>query len=123
MWASQLLGSTYLAKGDEARGKELLNMVIANATTTTVESEKPYAVGAINSLNNADIKTKNFQGIVERSKIGTQISPKNTMMWLFLGIGYQGTKNLDEAKKAYQTVLEIDPGNQMAKKNLQSLGR
>jgi lipoprotein NlpI len=74
-------------------------------------------------LNNADIKTKNFQGIVERSKIGTQISPKNTMMWLFLGIGYQGTKNLDEAKKAYQTVLEIDPGNQMAKKNLQSLGR
>jgi lipoprotein NlpI len=40
-----------------------------------------------------------------------------------LGIGYQGLKDLDNAKEAYQAVLKIDPNNQMAKKNLQSLGK
>jgi tetratricopeptide (TPR) repeat protein len=123
MWAQQLMGESYLLKGDEVIGDSLLNGVIANAQTSTSNDEKRYGIAAINALNNFDIKKRDYKGIVDRCKIGTQINPQSAVVWLYLGIGYQGLKDLDNAKEAYQAVLKIDPNNQMAKKNLQSLGK
>lgn len=123
MWAMQLMGEAYLLKGSEATGDSLLNIVVANAQTSTSNDDKRYGISAINAQNNYDIKKKDFQSIVNRCKIGTQINPQSAIVWLYLGIGYQGTKDLDKAKDAYQQVLKIDPNNQMAKKNLQSLAR
>jgi tetratricopeptide (TPR) repeat protein len=123
MWAQQLMGESYLLKGDEVIGDSLLNGVIANAQTSTSNDEKRYGIAAINALNNFDIKKRDYKGIVDRCKIGTQINPQSAIVWLYLGIGYQGLKDLDNAKEAYQAVLKIDPNNQMAKKNLQSLGK
>ncbi len=123
MWAMQLMGESYLLKGDEVVGDSLLNTVIANAQTSASNDEKRYGIAAINALNNFDIKKRDYKSIVDRCKIGTQINPQSAIVWLYLGIGYQGLKDLDNAKGAYQAVLKIDPNNQMAKKNLQSLGR
>lgn len=123
MWAMQLMGESYLLSGNEVLGDSLLNVVITNAQTTTSNDEKRYGIAAINAANNYDIKKRDYQSIVNRCKIGTQINPQSAIVWLYLGIGYQGTKDLDNAKNAYQEVLKIDPNNQMAKKNLQSLGK
>jgi tetratricopeptide (TPR) repeat protein len=121
--ADRVLLLLYLLKGDEVVGDSLLNTVIANAQTSASNDEKRYGIAAINALNNFDIKKRDYKSIVDRCKIGTQINPQSAIVWLYLGIGYQGLKDLDNAKVAYQAVLKIDPNNQMAKKNLQSLGR
>lgn len=121
MWGIQRLGDTYLLSGDVAKGRPLLDQVIANAATTTSPDEKRYAIAAIASLNGLDIKDKKWQSIVERSTLATSIDPKSVVSWLYLGIGHQGTGDKEKARSAYQEVLKIDPNNTSAKKNLQSL--
>lgn len=123
MWAQQLMGESYLLKGNDVVGDSLLTNVIANAQISASNDEKRYGIAAINALNNFSIKKRDYKSIVDRCKIGTQINPQSAIVWLYLGIGYQGLKDLDNAKEAYQAVLKIDPNNQMAKKNLQSLGK
>ena len=121
MWGIQRLGDTYLLRGDVAKGRPLLDQVIANAATTTSADEKRYAIAAIASLNGLDIKDKKWQSIVDRSTLATSIDPKSVVSWLYLGIGHQGTGDKDKARSAYQEVLKLDPNNTSAKKNLQSL--
>lgn len=122
MYATLRLGETLLAKGDVVRGPALLNSVIENGKASTSADDKRYAVGAIIRLNGQDIADKKWQAIVDRSKTGTELDPKSVGSWIYLGFGYQGLQDVENAKKAYREVLKLDPNNETAKKNLKALG-
>jgi Tfp pilus assembly protein PilF len=69
-----------------------------------------------------DVAEKNWQAIVDRSKIGVEIDAKSVSSWLYLAFGYQGLQDAENAKKAYREVLKLDANNETAKKNLKALG-
>jgi Flp pilus assembly protein TadD len=47
----------------------------------------------------------------------TQIDPTYAAAWNDLGIGYEQLGRFDEARKAYERALELDPNNQFIRNN------
>lgn len=120
-YALQRLGETQIASGDEVKGRATLQQVIDLGVISTNQDDKRAATSAIIRLNNLDMKAKLWQDIINRSKSGTALDPQNSTLWLFLGIGYQGLADKENACKAYKECLRLDPTYENAKNNIKAL--
>lgn len=123
LWAMQMSGNAYLASRDTVKSRDFMNRVFTTTQANPTKESLSYIVGAMTTLNSLDIEKRQYQPIVDRSKIVTGLYPQAAAAWLYLGVGYQGLKDFGNAKHAYNEVLKLDPNNKMAKKNLQAVSK
>ena len=117
------LAESYLVADREADARALFGQVIAAGQGATARAEdKQAAISAVLKLNAFDAQNKDWQAIVDRSKVGLEIDPNNEWVNLYLALGYQGQGNTEAACKGYKKVLSINPGNTSAKTNASALG-
>lgn len=67
------------------------------------------------------INDKNFKEMNKVAKEWTEFDDKNEYAWLYLAVSYQGTSDIENAKKFYKKVLQINPKNKTASEMLKKL--
>lgn len=116
------LAETFAFMGNATKARELYHQVVAAGYDSLAdEQQKRSAISAILKLNVLDLELKGWGEIVDRSKMGLKIDPKNKWLHLYIAIGYQGMGKTDDACKYYKEVLKIDPQNETSQKNSKAL--
>ncbi len=67
------------------------------------------------------LEEKNFNELQKVAKQWTDYDSRSQFAWLYLAISYQGQGDKDSACRSYRRVLQIDPKNTTAKKNIDLL--
>lgn len=78
------------------------------------ENEKELVENGYIALNAGDYRTA--ENLLERA---LAINSKNPFTWLNLGVVYQDTQRYDEARGAYQTVIELNPSQTAKASNVE----
>jgi outer membrane protein OmpA-like peptidoglycan-associated protein len=77
----------------------------ALGTSSSGTKEKELVENGYIALSAGDYRTA--ENLLERA---LTINAKNPFTWLNLGVVYQDTQRYDEARQAYQTVIDLNPG-------------
>lgn len=72
-------------------------------------------------LCNIILEEKNFNELQKVAKQWTDFDNRSQFAWLYMAISYQGQGDKDNACRSYKRVLQIDPKNATAKKNMELL--
>ena len=67
------------------------------------------------------LELKKYKELNKTAKQWTDFDQKSSIAFLYLAISYQGLKDTDNSCKSYKKVLQLDPKNTIAKKNLEAL--
>lgn len=67
------------------------------------------------------LEEKNFNELQKIAKQWTDYDSKSQFAWLYMAISYQGQGEKENACRSYRRVLQIDPKNATAKKNIDLL--
>ncbi|MCX7736208.1 MAG: tetratricopeptide repeat protein [Candidatus Kapabacteria bacterium] len=67
------------------------------------------------------LEEKNFSELQKLAKQWTDYDGRSQFAWLYLAISYQGLSDKENACRSYRRVLQIDPKNATAKKNMELL--
>ena len=90
---------------------------------TELDSSGPIASKAYGQLGFYRLLKKQWSAATRLLERAVALDPKDSQAWLWLGQGYQNAGNREKATESYRRVLTLDPGNQEAKKGLESLRR
>ncbi|KAK7282902.1 hypothetical protein RIF29_12014 [Crotalaria pallida] len=107
-------------QGFRTSALESIDMALSPlAAKSLEESERGDAL-----LKRAELKkAMKAESVVEEDLTQVvKLNPGNVKGWFLLGEWYEGKKMEDEAKKAYEKVLELEPELRVAKEALKRLG-
>lgn len=103
------LGWSYYLDGNKPAAKESLDKA--------VELE-PELVPALMYLSRVYLDDRNYEAMVPLLETAKRVDPINPDVQLTLGIAYRGVGQLDDARKAYEQALVLDPADPTAHFNL-----
>jgi outer membrane protein OmpA-like peptidoglycan-associated protein len=83
-------------------------------TSSSGAKEKELVENGYIALSAGDYRTA--ENLLERA---LTINAKNPFTWLNLGVVYQDTRRFDEARQAYQTVIDLNPSQTAKASNVQ----
>ena len=106
------IGEIYLTSGDF----DIAELLIQKAIGINPTNPK-YYISMVELFYNTDRK---YDAIVEIEKV-IKLRPTNSAYMITLADLYKEVNDLDNAKKYYFRVLEYEPSNEKAKKNLKEL--
>ena len=62
-----------------------------------------------------------YDSAIKEFREALKIEPRNTELLYSLGISYESSNRLDEAREAYLQTLDIDPNHKIAKQHLDNM--
>jgi TolB-like protein/DNA-binding winged helix-turn-helix (wHTH) protein/Tfp pilus assembly protein PilF len=71
-----------------------------------------YGFSAARTVSGTYYELRDYPALIEASKRGLLLDPKDWMQHYFLGVGYEGTGKLQEAISEYQKAIEMSDGSQ-----------
>jgi len=71
-----------------------------------------YGFSAARTVSGTYYELRDYPALIEASKRGLLLDPKDWMQHYFLGVGYEGTGKLQEAISEYQKAIEMSGGSQ-----------
>jgi len=71
-----------------------------------------YGFSAARTVSGTYYQLRDFPALIEASKRGLLLDPKDWMQHYFLGIAYEGTGKLEKAISEYQKAIEMSGGSQ-----------
>jgi TolB-like protein/DNA-binding winged helix-turn-helix (wHTH) protein/Tfp pilus assembly protein PilF len=71
-----------------------------------------YGFSAARTVSGTYYQLRDYPALIEASKRGLLLDPKDWMQHYFLGVGYEGTGKLEEAISEYQKAIEMSGGSQ-----------
>jgi TolB-like protein/DNA-binding winged helix-turn-helix (wHTH) protein/Tfp pilus assembly protein PilF len=71
-----------------------------------------YGFSAARTVSRTYYELRDYHALIEASKRGLLLDPKDWMQYYFLGVGYEGTGKLPEAIPEYQKAIEMSGGSQ-----------
>jgi outer membrane protein OmpA-like peptidoglycan-associated protein len=86
----------------------------ALGSASSVEKEKELVENGYIALTAGDYRTA--ENLLKRA---LAINTKNPFTWLNLGVVYQDTRRYDEARQAYQTVIDLNPSQTAKASNVE----
>lgn len=123
LMSSLTLADAYASLGMKDTATSVFRNTIAKAEADTAANS--YALKqAFAKLCGMELEAKEFTGLIKTANEWIKYYPDEPYGFLYLAVGYhsQGTDaSLKEACKYYRKVIQIDPKNEAAKKNLASL--
>lgn len=117
-FARLYLGDIYAAQEKFNEAIDTFKYITENADTTENAQVITQSFAKISGLY---LDNKDWQGLLNITKKWNESLGDNEYAWLYRAIGYQGSQNLKMACNSYQQVLKINPKNETASKNYQSL--
>lgn len=88
----------------------------------TEPSVYDFGEGELNGLGYALLGTGDVAGAIQVFELNAQQYPASSNVWDSLGEAYARAGRLDDARRAYARVVELDPGNANARTAFQELG-
>ncbi len=110
--------NTNLENKEEAEELFLKAINMAKQDTAQYSNELNQAYSKICGLK---FEANEYNTVIKLAEDWADYFPKKHVPYLYLAVGYHGLKNKERACNYYKKVLGLDPDNNMAKKNLQSL--
>jgi tetratricopeptide (TPR) repeat protein len=114
------IGDAYSQLGKADSAKMMFQFIIENGMKDTAKYIKDLN-SAYAKFSGVLLNEKNYKELNKIAKSWTEFDSNSFIAYLYLAISYQGLGDADNACKYYKKVLVIDPKNQTAKKNLQTL--
>jgi TolB-like protein/DNA-binding winged helix-turn-helix (wHTH) protein/Tfp pilus assembly protein PilF len=71
-----------------------------------------YGFSAARTVSGTYYELRDYPALIEASKRGLLLDPKDWMQHYFLGVGYEATGKLQEAISEYQKAIEMSAGSQ-----------
>jgi len=71
-----------------------------------------YGFSAARTVSGTYYQLRDYPALIEASKRGLLLDPKDWMQHYFLGVGYEGTGKLEKAISEYQKAIEMSGGSQ-----------
>ena len=83
----------------------------AQAEITKID-QLDYGFSAARTVSGTYYQLRDYPALIEASKRGLLLDPKDWMQHYFLGVGYEGTGKLEKAISEYQKAIEMSGGSQ-----------
>ncbi|GAB5465382.1 MAG: hypothetical protein Kapaf2KO_08180 [Candidatus Kapaibacteriales bacterium] len=115
------LADAYVNLDDEPKSIELYKGILVDAKADP-EKNKAVLGSTYAKLAGNYQKNKDYATLGKLSKEWSETFPENEYAYIYLGISYQASGNIEEACKAYRKAAELNPNLPIAKKLLKDLG-
>ncbi len=120
LFARLALGDAYAATNDIAKAEQTFQNVITVGMTDTTKNK--FALNqSFSKIANMFLEGKKFNDLVKHANQWITIFPNESRAHLYLAVAYHSLSQGKQACQAYRKVLQLDPKNPNATKNLKLL--